>query len=175
MSVKHDSNPSGPQAFGDLLRTFRKAKKLGLVELANASGFDPGLLSRIETGKRLPPDKPGLLRLAKALAIPEESSQFGELLVAAGQVRNPGFGELLIALNNPPLMSRFSGGMKDRFSAVTKEEPLVFCETLAELVSKATERAITTDAESIIVRSASGAIQRFELLWDAKTNKKRSS
>ncbi len=175
MSVKHSNNPSGPLAFCDLLRGLRKAKKLGLVELANASGFDPGLLSRIETGKRLPPDKTGLLRLAKALAIPEESSQFGELLVAAGQVRNPGIAELVIALSDPQLMNRFSAGMRDRFSAGMKEEPPVFCETLAELVSKATERAITTDAQSITVKSASGAIQKFQLLWDAKSKKKRSS
>lgn len=161
MSVKKRSRQAKPQTFGALLRTLRKAKNLGLVELARESGFDPGLLSRIETGKRYPPEIPGLLRLAKALGIPEESDQFGELLMAADRTRNPALHAMALAMHG-------SDKPWNPFSAdLMNEEPPVFCANLAELISKATERAIATGAESITVKSASGAIQKFQLMWDA--------
>jgi transcriptional regulator with XRE-family HTH domain len=163
--VKRKNNPPTPQTFGEMIRALRKARNLGLVELANASGFDPGLLSRIETGKRYPPDIPGLLRLAKSLGVPETSDQFGELLAAADRAKNPALHEMALAMRGGEAWNPFSADLMN-------EEPPVFCESLAELVSKATERAITTDAESITVKSSSGAIQKFQLLWKAKKGKK---
>jgi transcriptional regulator with XRE-family HTH domain len=160
--------PSGPQPFGDLLRGLRKARNLGLVELANASGFDPGLLSKIETGKRYPPEIPGLLSLAGALGVPEDSDQFGELLMAADRARNPALHQMALAMHGTGVWNPFSA---DRMNEL---EP-IFCKTLAELVSRAIERAITADAESITVKSASGEIQKFVLLWDAKPKKKKRS
>jgi transcriptional regulator with XRE-family HTH domain len=136
-----------------------------LVELAKASGFDPGLLSKIETGKRHPPDIPGLLRLAKALGVPEESGQFAELLAAADRAKNPALHEMALAMRGGEVWNPFSADLMN-------EEPPVFCESLAELVSKATERAITSNAEEITVKSSSGAIQKFRLLWNAKKGKK---
>jgi transcriptional regulator with XRE-family HTH domain len=155
-----------PQTFGGLIRSLRKAKNLGLVELAKASGFDPGLLSRIETGKRLPPDIPGLLSLAKALGIPEESHQFGVLLVAADRDRNPALHEMAVAMHGTEVWNPFSADMMN-------EEEQVFCNTFAELVSKAIEKAIRTNAEEISVRSASGAIQKFQLIWEQRKSRKR--
>ena len=166
MAVKRSKRPSDPRHFGVLIRTLRKARNLGLVELAKASGFDPGLLSRIETGKRYPPDIPGLLRLAKALGVPEESDQFGELLMAADRAKNPALHAMALAMHGTEVWNPFSA---DRMN----EEPPVFCESLAELVSKATERAIRTDAEEITVKSSSGAIQKFRLLWDAEKEQEK--
>jgi transcriptional regulator with XRE-family HTH domain len=167
VAVKRNKKPPPPQAFGDMIRGLRKARNLGLVELAKASGFDPGLLSRIETGKRYPPDIPGLLRLAKALGVPETSDQFGELLAAADRAKNPALHDMALAMGGGETWNPFSADLMN-------EEPPVFCESLAELVSKATERAITGDAEEITVKSSSGAIQKFRLLWDAEKDKKRT-
>ena len=160
MKVKRRTKPPQPQSFGNLIRALRKARNLGLVELAKASGFDPGLLSRIETGKRYPPELPGLIRLAKALGVPEESDQFAELLAAADRDRHPELHDMALMMRGGKPWNPFSADLMN-------EEPPVFCESLAELVSKATERAITTDAEEITVKSSSGAIQKFRLLWDA--------
>jgi transcriptional regulator with XRE-family HTH domain len=166
MVVNRKPKPTG-QGFGDLIRALRKAKNLGLVDVAKACGMDPGLLSRIETGKRYPPEIPGLVRLAKALGVPEGSDQFGELLAESERVRNPALYEMAVAMHGTKTWNPFSA---DRMN----EEPPVFCKSLGELVSKATERAITTDAEEITVKSSSGAIQKFRLLWGVKPkNKKR--
>jgi transcriptional regulator with XRE-family HTH domain len=162
--VKRAKTPPEPQGFGALIRALRKARNLGLVELAKASGFDPGLLSRIETGKRYPPDLPGLLRLAKALGIPESSDQFAELLTEADRAQNPALHEMALAMRGGEPWNPFSADLMN-------EEPPVFCETLAELVSKATERAIRTDAEEITVKSSSGAIQKFRLLWKSEKDR----
>jgi transcriptional regulator with XRE-family HTH domain len=163
--VNRKHKPTG-QSFGDLIRALRKAKNLGLVDVAKAIGMDPGLLSRIETGKRYPPEIPGLLRLAKALGVPEESDQFGELLAAADRAMNPALHEMALAMHGGKIWNPFSA---DRMN----EEPPVFCKSLGELVSKATELAITTDAEEITVKSSSGAIQKFRLLWGVKPRSKK--
>src|SRR5271154_1089575 len=75
--------------FGSLLRKRRSALGLGMVELATASGIDPGLLSRIENGKRPPPEMPGLVLLARHLNIALDSPEFTELLSAADHDRHP--------------------------------------------------------------------------------------
>jgi transcriptional regulator with XRE-family HTH domain len=165
MKVNSKPKPRG-QSFGDMIRAIRRAKNLGLVDVAKASGMDPGLLSRIETGKRYPPEIPGLIRLAKALGVPEDSDRFGELLAAADRARNPALHDMALAMRGGKLWNPFSADLMN-------EEPPVFCESLAELVSKATARAITTHAEEITVKSASGAIQKFRLLWDAKRKTKK--
>jgi transcriptional regulator with XRE-family HTH domain len=163
--VKRRNKRAEPQSFGSMIRALRKARNLGLVELANASGFDPGLLSRIETGKRYPPEIPGLLKLASALGVPEQSDQFGELLMAADRARNPELHEMAVAMHGTDVWNPFSADLMN-------EEPPVFCKTFAEMLSKATELAITTDAEEITVKSTSGAIQKFRLLWNAKKGRK---
>ena len=52
-------------------------------------GIDSGLLSRIETGKRYPPEIPALTRLAKVLGIDEQSDDFAALLAAADRGEEP--------------------------------------------------------------------------------------
>lgn len=52
------------QAFGSLLRSARRARKLPQTALAKAVGVSPVFISQIETGQRIPSD-----RVAKNLAI----------------------------------------------------------------------------------------------------------
>jgi transcriptional regulator with XRE-family HTH domain len=53
---------------GDKLRTLRKRKKIGLVELGKHTGLSPALLSRIERG-RMFPTLPTLLRIALVFGV----------------------------------------------------------------------------------------------------------
>jgi transcriptional regulator with XRE-family HTH domain len=158
------ANPAA-QAFGDLLRRIRVGRKLGLADVARASSIDSALLSKIETGKRLPPELPTLLRLTQALNIPEESEHFAELLSLTDQARNP-------ALH--AMAEKMRGGKSwNPFDAPMHEEAPVFCSTLAELISKSNEHAIRTNADSIIVKSESGVTTRFEILASSPKRSKK--
>jgi transcriptional regulator with XRE-family HTH domain len=53
---------------GPKIRTLRKAKKLGLVQLGEHSGLSPGLLSKIERGQ-IVPTLPTLLRIALVFGV----------------------------------------------------------------------------------------------------------
>jgi transcriptional regulator with XRE-family HTH domain len=153
--------------FGNIIRHWRKARKLGIVEVANAVGIDPGLLSRIETGKRLPPELPVLVRLAKVLGVPEASDDFAELLTAADRGRNPELHAMASAMRGGKPWNPFAADLMN-------ELPPVFCRTLAEMVARATERAITTSAVSITVKSADGAVQKYQVLEGRKSDKQKS-
>jgi len=155
---------SGLQSFGDLVRQLRRANKLGLVQVANSIRLDPGLLSRIETGKRFPPDLPVLLRLAEVLGVAEDSDQFAELLAAADRARNPELHAMASELRGGKPWNPFSADLMN-------EEPPIFCRSRAELISKATEHAITTNAISITVKSESGTVQKFQVLHEQKSSK----
>ena len=158
--------PPRATSFGDLIRRIRTGRKLGLNAVAHTSGIDPALLSKIETGKRLPPDLPGLLRLADTLGIPEDSDQFAEILAAADRARN-------LALHE--MASKMRGGRPwNPFSAdLMNEQPPVFCNTRAELISRATEHAITTNAISITMKSESGTIQKFQVLHERSSQARK--
>ena len=149
-----------PQAsFGDLLRSIRNGRKLGLNQVAYASGIDPALLSKYETGKRLPPGLPTLVELAKALHVPEGSEDFRALLMAAERSRAPGVAEMLLEISDHVARSS------------AKEAPPIFCDTRAELIAKATEGAIKGNAIEITIKSASGAVQQFRLLQSRGSRK----
>jgi transcriptional regulator with XRE-family HTH domain len=150
--------------FGELIRNWRKARKLGLVEVANAVGIDAGTISRMETGKRYPPDVPGIIRFADALGIDESSDDFAELLAAADRANNPELHRMALEMRGGKQWNPFSADLMN-------ELPPVFCESLGELVSKATERAITTGAVSITVKSEDGAVQKFQVLHGQKRKK----
>ncbi len=158
--------PGGPLPFGTLVRTWRHARKLGIVEVAKAMGIDSGLLSRIETGKRYPPEIPALTRLAKVLGIDEQSDDFAALLAAADRARNPALHDLATAMRGGKAWNPFSADMMN-------ELPPVFCETLAEMAARATERAISRAAVSITVKSADGAVQKYQVLEGQKSVKRR--
>ena len=158
--------PGGPLPFGTLVRTWRHARKLGIVEVAKAMGIDSGLLSRIETGKRYPPEIPALTRLAKVLGIDEQSDDFAALLAAADRARNPELHEMASAIRGGKPWNPFSADLMS-------ELPPVFCDTLAEFVARATQHAITTGAVSITVKAQDGAVQKFQLLEGQKQSKER--
>jgi transcriptional regulator with XRE-family HTH domain len=61
---------------GPKLRTLRKAKKLGLVQLGSHTSLSPGLLSKIERGQ-IVPTLPTLLRIALVFGVGLEHF-FGE-------------------------------------------------------------------------------------------------
>jgi transcriptional regulator with XRE-family HTH domain len=158
--------PGGPLAFGTLVRTWRHARKLGIVEVAKAMGIDSGLLSRIETGKRYPPEIPALTRLAKVLGIDEQSEDFAALLAAADRARNPALHDMASAIRGGKPWNPFSADLMN-------ELPPVFCDTLAEMVARTAERAISTGAVAITVKSEDGAVQKFQLLSGQKSIKRR--
>jgi transcriptional regulator with XRE-family HTH domain len=114
-----------PITFGSIVRQWRKARKLGIVEVAKAVGIDSGLLSRIETGKRYPPDLPVLTRLGKVLGIDEQSDDFTALLAAADRARNPGLHEMASAMRGGKAWNPFAPDLMN-------ELPPVFCDTLAD-------------------------------------------
>jgi len=53
-----------------VLRALRKAKKMGLRELAKDAQMPPGYLAELEAGKKKNPSLDVLKRLAKALGVP---------------------------------------------------------------------------------------------------------
>jgi transcriptional regulator with XRE-family HTH domain len=147
--------------FGDLLHKHRKARRLSLEQLAAATGLDVGFLSRIENGKRYPPDLPGILRLAKALGISEQSGQFAKLLAAADRARNPELHEMASAMRSGKPWNPFSADLMN-------EQPPVECDSIADLVARVAQHVITIGAQEITVKSGVGAVQRFRLVHSAK-------
>lgn len=80
-----------PQSFGEFFRSKRISLGFTLRTFCNRFGFDPGYISRIETGVLLPPkDKDALFAFAKALGIKETSTDsvtfFDLAYIAKGQV-----------------------------------------------------------------------------------------
>jgi hypothetical protein len=53
------------------------------------------------------------------------------------------------------------------------ELPPVFCGTLAEMVARAAERAISTGATAITVKGGDGAVQKYQVLEGQKSAKQR--
>jgi transcriptional regulator with XRE-family HTH domain len=155
-----------PITFGSIVRQWRKARKLGIVEVAKAVGIDSGLLSRVETGKRYPPDLPVLTRLAKVLGIDEQSDDFTALLAAADRARNPALHDMALAMRGGKVWNPFAPDLMN-------ELPPVFCGTLAEMVARAAERAISTGATAITVKGGDGAVQKYQVLEGQKSAKQR--
>jgi transcriptional regulator with XRE-family HTH domain len=73
--------------FCELLRDYRTRRGLSLSDLAQKSEIDLGNLSRIESGRRKPPELPLLLRLVRALDIVQDSLEWHELFKAAARDR----------------------------------------------------------------------------------------
>jgi transcriptional regulator with XRE-family HTH domain len=166
MSVRTKLPTPAGLTFGSILRHWRNARGLGLVDVANQVGIDPTLLSRIETDKRYPPELPVLVKLAKVLSIDEGSEDFDALLMAADRASNPALHDMASAMRGGKAWNPFAPDLMN-------ELPPVFCGTLAEMVARATERAISTGAVSITVKSEDGAVQKFQVLEGQKLVKKR--
>jgi transcriptional regulator with XRE-family HTH domain len=139
--------------FGSLLRKRRAALGLGVVEFAKTCEIDPGLLSRIENGKRPPPEMPGLVRFAEHLDIVLDSPEFTELLAAADHDRHPGLHKMALEMRGGKAWNPFARAKADE----------VICANLGELVANATEQAIRVEASAITVFSPSGRATTYRL------------
>lgn len=77
-------------SFGRLIRRHRESLGLTMSELARRIEMDQGLLSKIERGKRPPPQLvPHVQRIGAALGMGIESAEFKELVEAAYRERFP--------------------------------------------------------------------------------------
>jgi transcriptional regulator with XRE-family HTH domain len=80
------------QTFGQFVRARRNTLGLGLRQFCRANGLSPSNLSRVETGKLRPPERPALLEsYAKALGLAEGSNEWARFfdLAAAETGRLP--------------------------------------------------------------------------------------
>jgi len=155
--------PNSTAVFGPLLRRKRTASGIGVVEFATACKIDPGLLSRIESGKRPPPQMPGLVTFASQLKIPLDSEEFTEMLAAADHDRNPALHQMALEMHGGKLWNPFAKREKDEVS----------CSSLGELVSKAAEQAIRVEAAAITVHSPSGRATTYRLDAKKSASKKK--
>jgi hypothetical protein len=132
-------------------------------------GIDPTLLSRIERDERRAPELPVLIRLAGALGIADGSAEFSTLWALAERSRNPGVSDAGAGLLELTQRLRTT-------PTPAPEDPLpVFVGSLAELISRSNEYAITTGAVSITVRSADGMVQRFQVLPEQPQKSRRGA
>ena len=76
-----------PATFAETLRRLRLARGLSLTRLAARTGCDHSLLSRYESGARMP-SRLMLERLSTALALPEDERE--RLFASAGMTPGPG-------------------------------------------------------------------------------------
>lgn len=150
---------------GEFLRALRKARGVGLVELAHLAGIDPGLLSRFENGRRVPTNYKVLQQIGKGLGINERSEEFQSLVGLLNRARLADAGML------EALMEQLKKSNPSDEEPEGVEPVPVFCADFAELLARTTHYAITTGATVITVRSADGAVQRFQLLPPQKPKK----
>jgi transcriptional regulator with XRE-family HTH domain len=86
--AKRSSVKRNVGVFGGLVRKHRQRLKLSLSELARRIEMDQGLLSKIERGKRPPPQLvPHVQRIGAALGFGTESPELKELVEAAYKER----------------------------------------------------------------------------------------
>ncbi len=74
----------GGPAFGTLLRQYRESAGLSQNALARAAGIDPGLVNRLESGKREPASRGTVQQLVAALGLRREEGD--GLLHVAGHL-----------------------------------------------------------------------------------------
>jgi len=108
---------------------------------------------------------PTLLRLTHALDIPDESDRFAELLDLTDEARNPALHAMAAKMGGGKLWNPFADPMR--------EDPPIFCSTVAELVAKVAEYAITNPPVMITVRTVSGTTQKFEVLASAPSKRSK--
>jgi transcriptional regulator with XRE-family HTH domain len=75
------------ESFGEMLCVLRKRTNLSLTKFCELHGFDPGNLSRLESGKAKPPRPDKLREYAAALGLEEGSDVWYELFDRAAAER----------------------------------------------------------------------------------------
>jgi transcriptional regulator with XRE-family HTH domain len=174
------SNANRPPSttFGTKLREMRETRGVSLRGLARSSGIDVGALSKIETGIRQAPALESLLRIASALGVQQASAEFKELLSASiaereGETTSTNARTAGDALMD--LVRSVSAARSDQ--TATAETPLavrVFVNTLAELVARSNEYAISSGATTVVVTGGDGTVRRFQVLEGQESVKQRS-
>lgn len=96
--------------FGEMAKTIRIEKKIGLREFCKLASLDASNWSKIERGLLAPPgDEEKLCRIAAVLGIKEDSPQFRELMdkaaIAAGIIPKDILSDQAV-LNSLPLFFR---------------------------------------------------------------------
>ena len=155
--------------FGKLLRKLRKTADLSIVDLAKKADIDPTLLSRIETGARLPPELRTIIRLTQELGIRQSSEHFEELWKLSEQERHPGTDAAQHVATMKELtvvaLRQVLADLDTTPSADGTPVMPVFVEDLATLVARSTEEIIRrASATSITVRFADGTSKRWQML-----------
>lgn len=87
-----DDNSMSSNEFGELIKRKRAALRVSLRAFAEKAGMDPGNASRLERGRRAPPEGPEVLdRIASALEFKKGSPDYEHLmdLAAAAKGRVP--------------------------------------------------------------------------------------
>jgi len=95
------------QAFGEMLRNARRARRISQAELAKAVGISPVFVSQVETGQRAPSDRIAK-HIATALGLPWQ-----DILRAVYRLRSPEAEEI------------FSPGEEDACSNVVSQIPAI--------------------------------------------------
>jgi transcriptional regulator with XRE-family HTH domain len=174
------TNSTTPSTFAAKLREIRESRGMSLRALARTSGIDVGALSKIETGIRHAPALESLLRIASALGVQQGSAEFRELLSASIAEREGGTTSTTTRMAGDALMDlvrSVSAARSDQTAVADVPAVLpvpVFVNTLAELIARSNEYAISSGAVAVTVMGGDGAVRRFQMLEGQKSVKQRS-
>ena len=138
--------------FGEMIRQRREDLHISMAELAADCGLDQGNLSRIETGKRKPPELPFVLKMAERLQVPRDSQQFHDLLRRAEEEKYAD------RVQFPALASWLEDEALTGIAA-----NVINCGTSGAMVSKAMEKALRSDAKEIAVKLPDGKTITYRL------------
>ena len=153
------------QTFGGTLRHIRNARGIGLRPLAATTGINFTALSRMESGRRRPPELGTLAKIAAALGMVEGTTDFMALWALAERERDPKraafaekvFKDLLNVEGVVVIDACKPDPAKPDSVSSEREYPVpVLCRSLAELISRSNTLAIDANASEITVKSTSG-------------------
>jgi transcriptional regulator with XRE-family HTH domain len=158
--------PGTPLTFGKLLRHIRKQRGMTLAQVSDASGIDQATISKMELGDRLPPELHTLVKISTALEIPEGSEGFKTLLTLALDERAE---EQAGDEASGAILNLMRSDCEPDVPAVLP----VFVNSIAELIARSNEYAISSGATVVTVTSGDGVVKRFQVLSGQKSVKQR--
>jgi transcriptional regulator with XRE-family HTH domain len=171
-----------PPTFAAKVREIRESRGMTLRALARSSGIDVGALSKIETGIRQAPALESLLRITAALGVHQGSAEFKDLLSASiaereGETRSTSArtpGDALLDLVRSVSAASATRSDQRAIGDTPLEVPLpVPVSTLAELIARSNEYAISSGAVKVTVTGGDGAVKSFQVLSGQKSTKQR--
>lgn len=171
------TKPTTRPTFAAKLREIRESRGMSLRGLARASGIDVAALSKIETGIRQAPALESLFRITAALGVPQGSGEFKELLSASIAEREGETTSTFARTAGDALLDLVrsvsaAGSDQTAIGDTPLEVPVpVRVSTLAELIARSNEYAISSGAVAVTVTGGDGAIRRFQVLPQQKKRK----